>query len=97
MTLRVSLHPEAIDDARNARAWYADQNPKLADDFFVELERALSLVAESPESWPPYEAGARRFMMRRFPYFLVYRLMPGELQVIAIAHARRRPRYWLDR
>jgi plasmid stabilization system protein ParE len=97
MTLRVSLHPEAIEDARNARAWYADQNSKLADDFFVELERAISLVAESPESWPPFEAGTRRFMMRRFPYFVVYRLDTDELQVIAIAHARRRPRYCLDR
>jgi toxin ParE1/3/4 len=63
----------------------------------AEMERALSFISEKPESWPAFEAGTRRFLLRRFPYSIVYRLCGEEIQVVAIAHTKRRPRYWRDR
>ncbi len=97
MTLRVSFHTDAIEDARNARLWYAEQNPTLASEFVTEIERAIGLILDTPESWPPFEAGTRRFLLRRFPYSVVYRIVADELQIVAVAHARRRPGYWKDR
>jgi hypothetical protein len=35
--------------------------------------------------------------MRRFPYLVVYREVSTGLQVIAVAHGRRRPGYWKNR
>ena len=35
--------------------------------------------------------------MRRFPYLIVYRVTASAIQVVAVAHARRRPGYWKTR
>jgi len=40
--------------------------------FRSELERAVELIREHPETWPTYVHGTRRFVMRRFPYSIVY-------------------------
>ena len=44
-----------------------------------------------------YLYGTRRLFLDRFPYFVVFRETAKELQVIAIAHAKRRPGYWKKR
>ncbi len=97
MIRRISFHSAAIEDAHQARLWYAGHNPELADEFVEEIERALSFIAEAPESWPSFEAGTRKFLLRRFPYSLVYRASGDEILVVAVAHAKRRPRYWRGR
>ena len=35
--------------------------------------------------------------MRRFPYLIVYRTTSTAIQVVAVAHGRRRPGYWKTR
>lgn len=35
--------------------------------------------------------------MHRFQYAVIYLCRPDESLVIAVAHTRRRPLYWLDR
>lgn len=39
----------------------------------------------------------RRFTMRRFPFAIAYVDLPEEIAVLAVAHAKRRPLYWLAR
>jgi toxin ParE1/3/4 len=41
--------------------------------------------------------GFRRIGVRGFPYHLAYRLTDDEVQVLAVAHDRRRPDYWIPR
>ena len=41
--------------------------------------------------------GAKRLILKRFPYDVVVKERDGELLVIAIAHHSRRPAYWRDR
>jgi len=35
-------------------------------------------------------------VLRRFPFGVVYRVLAGEIQVVAVAHHRRKPGYWAD-
>ena len=44
-----------------------------------------------------FEPPIRRFVLRRFPFAIAYDALPDELVVLAIAHALRRPSYWLAR
>ncbi|MBP88756.1 MAG: hypothetical protein CMJ64_18930 [Planctomycetaceae bacterium] len=46
---------------------------------------------------PTYLHGTRRYLLERFPYFVVYRETEEKLQVIAIAHGKRKPGYWRRR
>jgi toxin ParE1/3/4 len=93
----VELHPQAIEDIRGARDWYASRNELAAAGFFSEVEYGLKRIAELPDAWPAYLHGTRRFLLRRYPYSLVYRVKPSMIEVIAVAHAKRRPGFWRDR
>jgi hypothetical protein len=39
----------------------------------------------------------RRFILPSFPYSIVFLELATEVRVIAVAHGRRKPGYWLDR
>ena len=94
---RVDVHPDAVAEASAAAEWYAEQNPRAAEAFVRELDSAVAAVSESPESWPPDLHAPRRFLFRRFPFLLVYRVNANHALVVAVAHARRRPGYWRSR
>ena len=67
----------------------------MGEDFRAELARVVTLVAEGPEAGSPLAAGRRRWLMKRFPYAVVYRVVPdGAVRVLAVAHHRRRAGYW---
>jgi hypothetical protein len=36
-------------------------------------------------------------MRNTYPYFVVFRELPRKIEIIAVAHAKRRPGYWLKR
>lgn len=95
--LQVEFHPEAILEAREAREWYNERNQDVATAFMDELDAAIDDVADAPSRWPKYLYGTRQKLFYRFPYVLVYRERSDLIQVIAVAHGRRRPGYWKDR
>ena len=51
----------------------------------------------TPNTWPAFDHGTRRFLLRRYPYNLIYRVEPTRLVIVAVAHAHRRPGYWKQR
>jgi plasmid stabilization system protein ParE len=90
-------HPDAVAEAEEARDWYAARSPLAARGFLLELESAVEAVREAPSRWPSYLHGSRRFVFsHRYPFSLVYRLGPS-IEVIAVAHSRRRPGFWRRR
>jgi plasmid stabilization system protein ParE len=93
----VELHPHAIAEAKAAYEWYAERNPAAANAFMAALDDAVNRIPDSPERWPLQLHGTRKFVLRRFPYSVIYRRTDGALQVVAVAHGRRRPGYWRRR
>jgi toxin ParE1/3/4 len=90
----IRLHPLAADEAKAAHTWYAERNPRTAAMFLDELDLAVARVAESPERWPHVRGRIRRYIFPKFPFSLVYRFTPTSIEVVAIAHHRRKPAYW---
>lgn len=91
----VEILEAAVDEAAEARAWYSDRAGFLGEAFVEELDAGISKIAENPLAWPKYVHRTRRFLLQRFPYSIVYRVVRADLvEVIAFAHARRRPGYW---
>jgi plasmid stabilization system protein ParE len=93
----LELHPAALEELRSAVVWYRERNQSAAINFAAELDRAIDLVASSPERWPRGEHGTRKFVLQRFPFAIVYREKEDVIQVLAVAHGHRRPGYWKAR
>jgi plasmid stabilization system protein ParE len=77
---------------------YEDESPGLGGDFLDEVERGVSFLMRHPRGAPEVDKPVRQLVLARFPYSLMYRpLADGRIRILAIAHHRRRPRYWVDR
>lgn len=99
MTKPVRLVPEARAEILGTATWYERQRSGLGDDFMAAVDEALARIGRlGPDCRPvvglPSELGARRVMVRRFPYLVVFVEMPRAIRVLAVSHARRRPGYW---
>src|SRR5687767_14341776 len=70
----VEVHPLATDEAEAAERWYRDRKHTAAARFRRELDRVVDLIAERPEAAPPHIGNTRRFLLRWFPFFVVYRV-----------------------
>lgn len=97
MNLAVEIHPEAVAEARSAREWYETRSDDTARAFLAEIDIGVESVRTAPELYPQYLHGTRRYLLRRFPYLIVYRVVGMTVQAVAIAHGRRRPGYWKAR
>jgi plasmid stabilization system protein ParE len=95
--VRISFHPAAAAEVEAAVQWYAERSPVAARAFAVEVNACVERVREAPDRWPRYVHGTRRYLLPHFPYSLVYRVHNGELEIVAVAHHRRRPGYWQSR
>ena len=93
----VEFHPDAIAEAHHAVQWYLERSELAAAAFVSELDLAVEHIQEAPERWSEYVEGTRRYLFHRFPYFVVYRKLGESIQVLAVAHGRRRPGYWKER
>jgi plasmid stabilization system protein ParE len=88
---------EALEGAEAAARWYAERSQTAAVAFSDEIDAAESAIARLPEAWPPFDWGTRRYLLRRFPFSVVYRVESDRVLIVAVAHAHRRPGYWRSR
>ncbi|MCG8422584.1 MAG: type II toxin-antitoxin system RelE/ParE family toxin [Proteobacteria bacterium] len=96
-TLRVL--PEAEAELLSAGEWYEGKQPNLGIEFIDALDRAFARILQMPESAPIWREGYpyRMYSLRRFPYEIFYTVEPDYVEVTAVAHAKRRPGYWMGR
>jgi toxin ParE1/3/4 len=88
------VHPAAASELEEAHGWYAERSASAAERFLAEVDEGLRKIAAAPRRWPSYRVGTRRFILRRFPYSLVYQIIEERPRLLAVAHDRRRTAYW---
>ncbi len=90
------LH-EAEIELWEAVTYYEERSVGLGLDFGIEVEASVKAVCDAPERWPLRPDGTRRYLTPRFPYIVVYLYHQRHVWIIAIAHCKRKPRYWAKR
>ncbi|HET9620245.1 MAG TPA: type II toxin-antitoxin system RelE/ParE family toxin [Kofleriaceae bacterium] len=93
------FHRDARTEYRAALAWYATRSLDAADGFADEVAHGIRRIRELPAAWPMWRgrADVRARVMQRYPYSIVYVVRDSQIVIIAVAHQRRRPGYWLSR
>ncbi|KOR32168.1 hypothetical protein TI05_08990 [Achromatium sp. WMS3] len=96
--MKYSLHPDAKQDMKEAATYYKERGGKrLAQTFFSDFERSISLLTQSPLLGASWLHNTRRLVMHHFPYSIVYKILDTKICVIAVSHNSRRPDYWKKR
>jgi toxin ParE1/3/4 len=94
----VELHGEAAAEYDAAFDWYLERSPEAALKFDAEVDRALSQILQAPQRWVAGPYQTRKFLLRQFPFTLIYReRVSGDIQVVAVAHTSRKPGFWRQR
>jgi plasmid stabilization system protein ParE len=83
---RVEFTLEALREIDDAFEWYFERSVQAAEAFIGEATSAFALIASAPAIWPNFEAGTRRYVLRKFPYSIIYREIQDGIEVIAVAH-----------
>ncbi len=102
MTKPLRFDDEAAEELDAAAAWYEARRENLGVELIGEIRQALTAIANAPRTWP-HVAGideplrVHRFLLRRFPYAVVYVELAAEIRILAVAHTSREPGFWRDR
>lgn len=93
----LKYHPAARREIKANHGWYVRQSVQAADGFYEELLPALDRPQKQPRIYASHIYGTRRLVLSSYPFSIVFRELPHEIQIVAVAHAKRRPGYWANR
>ncbi len=94
----VVFHSLAEQELATAIAYYKEQKTGLEQEYLEEIENTVDLLRRYPEAGSKVRGLIRRLILPRFPYSLLYRpLEDGQIRILAVAHHRRKPQYWIGR
>ena len=96
--MKLVVAPPALAELHDTAAFYTlKANAGLGLAFVAEFERTANFVLANPLLGAVFRGTRRRYILRRFPYNIIYQVAAEELRILAIAHHRRRPGYWAHR
>ena len=94
----IRFRPAAAREFAADFRYYEKDHPGRGVRFVAAVDVAFAQIAAAPLRFEIlYEPDIRSAKVKRFPYRVVYVVVADAIDVIAVAHAKRRPRYWLRR
>ena len=97
MTRELVVRPEAEEEISEAFEWYEKRVYGLGSDFLLNVDVALQAILSNPQQFPVIHKGLRRALIRRFPYQIFFLLENHRIVILAVFHAKRSPRRWMER
>ncbi len=92
------FHPTAEEEHLDTVAYYESKRPGLGATYLVEFENILEDICDNPHRYPiELKPDIQRRRMEKFPFTVLFRSVSGSIQILAVAHNRKRPIYWLGR
>lgn len=96
--MRIAYLPEAKQELSEALDYILLNYVADAGGWFLDdVAEAERLIIMFPRSGAIVTGKARRFILKRFPYQLIYRVEGDGIRIYAVAHHKRKPRYWRKR
>jgi toxin ParE1/3/4 len=100
--MKTKLHPGARLDLLDAQRWYEASALGLGQKFRRAVDEGVARLRDLPLAaplWPGIDTslGVRRYLLHAYPYSIAYLLRDHMILILAVAHQRRTPGYWLDR
>jgi len=93
----IIFHPEAENELNSTIDFYNQKVSGLGLEFLEEIERGIKLIDKNPDRWRILKNHLHQYVMRRFPYSILYIFDPNRIYIVAIAHQNRKPFYWKER
>jgi len=89
-------------EVAEAADWYETRRAGLGFEFVDAVQTAVLAIEADPTRYARLETNrtdrkVHRYLLKRFPYVVIYEFRPDEIVLLSVAHARRRPDHWIKR
>ena len=92
------FHPAAEAEHYETIGFYESRQVGLGLMYLNELEKVMDIVVHAPQRYRiERKTNIRCVSLNQFPFKIIFRDAGEVVQVLAVAHKRRRPDYWLNR
>ena len=93
---------EAGEELDYAARWYEERRSGLGHRFLASVDATLNKIERFPRAGAPVpevprDLAVRQAPIKGFPYHVVYLETADIIHILAFAHDKRRPAYWLPR
>lgn len=94
--MKVEFQAEANLEFREAARYYESEAPGVGLAFAAEVHKAIAKLAEFPLAARLVRGSIRKKVLPHFPYSILYAVEQDGILIVAVAHQRKRPTYWLS-
>jgi toxin ParE1/3/4 len=95
--MKIRLHPEAQNELIKNVVYYEKKALGLGASFLNEFEKTAKYIHDFPLASNEIDSGIRRSLMDKFEYGIIYFIHNDTVEILAIAHSKRKPNYWIKR
>ena len=95
MNLRIL--EEADKELDKAVAYHEEIESGLGLRLKEEARGVIQWILHNPELPLVRARGYRRVNLKVFPFYVAYFIWAGTIWILAVAHSKRRPEYWIGR
>lgn len=94
--MNIRFVEEAQREFLDVISYYEEARAGLGRRFKDEVERSVLWIADHPELYRLRPGGYQRINLRVFPFHIPFIVREETLWVLAVAHASRKPLYWIS-
>lgn len=95
--MEIVLLEIAQQELEAAAGHYEALEAGLGIDFGDEFYKSVDRICANPESYPFVAPNARRCLLRRFKYAIIFEVEANQILILAVVHERQHPKRWQDR
>jgi hypothetical protein len=95
--VRIALLPAASAELDDAILFYENEQSGLGYRIWLEVDAHMEWITQNPLVPRLRDGGYRRVNLKIFPYYIAYIIRSDDIVAVAIANARRKPEYWIER
>ncbi len=102
MSRSIRFEPEALSDIARAARYYNRERKGLGGEFRQAVNRRILALRGFPNAGATAEhievsLPLRQVRVRQFPYLVIYVVADDDVRIVAVAHEKRLPSFWIDR
>ncbi len=97
MSYKVIVRPEAEMDLKEAFSWYEDKRLGLGYDFLLQVDAGFKFIERNPYVFQQEHKETRKFLIKRFPYKIIYIIKEENIFILAVIHGKRSSELISDR
>jgi toxin ParE1/3/4 len=87
----------AREDIKESASYYENEVEGLGKAFLETIQLAIESVRAFPYVAQNIRKPYRQFIVKRFPFGIIYRFDTETIYITAVAHLKRKPYYWFDK